>query len=138
MVSKVTSSNNLDKLAKELTKGIGEAMTDIVLDIERVSSQAAPHKTGALEKSYKHTMKRSGDKLEAEVYYTADYAERMHDGTYKLGKGSLAKKGVKSKFGDKQINVGPGYLSRTVEENEDGYIEHLNETIQDIIDKYSK
>lgn len=138
---KMNSRNNFSKLAKNITSNLEDTMTDVLLDISRVSSQAAPHKSGKLEKSYKYTQKQNGANLVGEILYEArnsdgdDYAVQMHESTYKLGEGSQRKPGGKSKYGSGTIKVGPEFLKRTLEDGEEGYTKAFEDTIKEAIEK---
>lgn len=133
--------NNFDSLMKDLSANLTEAMTDIILDVGRVSSAAAPHKTGKLEKSYTSTVDKIADGISASITYKAtnddgnNYAVDMHENNYKLGELSKRKSPAKSKFSSESIPVGKGYLKNTIEKGQKGYTEHLQQVMNDAIKK---
>lgn len=124
-------------MSKAIDRNLTENLKDVVLDVKRVSSQSAPHKTGKLEKNY-HRYSKRGDTLTGEIYFNAtnkgfDYAEWTHNGNYELGERSLRKRGGSSKFISGTVPVGAGYLSNTVERGADGYLKHLTDGFNDAI-----
>jgi len=133
---KFSSKENFDGLVTNLQKELNEAVEDIVLDIKRVSSESAPHKTGALEKSVTYSVKelKSG-RINGTVKYKIkkggfDYSIKMHEDFYKLGPQSQQKPGGKSQFaGGKTVPVGRKYLENAVLYGEDGYAKHLEDAI---------
>ncbi len=138
MAVSVKVTSRVGRINRALTKGVTDAFEDVVLDIERVSSESAPHDTGFLEKN-KVRQFSHGSNLEAEIVFNAitdrgfNYAEFMHDGKYKLGPGSKRKPGGTLAYGGGRIPVGPGYLNKTVENGGPGYIEHLKKGFTDAL-----
>lgn len=132
MGANVRITNNIGRLTKSIKGGMTEAFEDVVLDVERVSSNSAPHKTGFLEKNNVRQLSK-GLNLEAEVVFKAfsdgkkpfNYAEKMHDGQYNLGPGSKRKPGGTLAFGGGTVPVGPGFLENAVVKGGPGYMEHL-------------
>lgn len=127
----VNVTNNTDKMSKTIDRNIKDGFTDIVLDLQRTSSAAAPHKEGFLEKN-KYRIKTSTSGLTGEVYFVAkrkkfDYAVWTHNANYNLGEKSKRKQGGKSKFASGVVPVGKGYLTNAVTSSEDGYIKHITE-----------
>lgn len=137
----VKIKNNFDSLMRDLSANLTEAMTDVILDVGRVSSAASPHKTGKLEKAYTSTIERTADGFAASITYRAlnddghNYAVDMHENNYKLGELSKRKSPAKSKFSNESIPVGKGYLKNTIEKGQKGYMEHLQETLNETIKK---
>lgn len=129
MAVSVKINDFTDKVGSDVEKNVKESFKDVVLDLKRVSSAAAPHDTGKLEKN-KYRIKASSKGLTGEVYFKAkrknfDYAEFTHNAEYNLGEKSKRKSGGKSKFASGSIDVGKGYLTNTLESSQDGYIEHI-------------
>lgn len=118
-----------------ITTGVENAFRSVVLDVKRVSSQSAPHKTGFLENN-RHVFANRGGSLEAYVGFSArskqgfDYATWTHEKKYNLGAGSKAKLGGKSKYGGGVVPVGTGYLRKTIEQNSAGYLEHIEKQLK--------
>lgn len=137
---KVELKDNTGKKIKNLSKGMEDAFTDVVLDVKRVSSESAPHKTGFLEKN-RYSIVSTRDGLEGYVGFEArskkgfDYATWTHDATYNLGAGSRAKRGGKSKYGGGVVPVGRQYLATTVRSNAHGYYDHFRKAYKDAIEK---
>lgn len=132
MGASVKVTNNIGRLTKSIQGGMTEAFEDVVLDVERVSSESAPHKTGFLEKNKVRHLSQ-GVNLEAEVVFKAfsdgkkpfNYAEKMHDSKYNLGPGSRRKPGGTLAFGGGTVPVGQGFLVNAVTKGGAGYIAHL-------------
>lgn len=119
-------------LNRNVKRAMTDAMTDVVLDLKRVSSLSAPHKTGFLSKNATHEVYVSSQGIEGSVGYSAiengfNYAEWTHNEDYELGKKSAKKKGGKSKYGQGRVPVGKGYLENALEQNRAGYLDHLQE-----------
>lgn len=123
-----------------INKGMRDAFVDVVLDVKRVSSESAPHKTGYLENNRYH-VNMSTRGLEGYVGFEArskrgfDYADWTHEKKYNLGEKSKAKRGGRSKYGGGVIPVGTGYLRNTVERNREGYLNHLGTSYSEAIRK---
>lgn len=135
-----SSKENFDGLVTNLQNELNEAVEDIVLDIKRVSSESAPHKTGLLEKSVTYSVKeQKSGRISGAIQYKIkkgglDYSVKMHEGFYKLGPISKQKPGGKSKFaGGKTVPVGRKYLENTVLYGQDGYAKHLEDAINKAI-----
>lgn len=119
-------------LNKAINKAMKDAMTDITLDIKRVASESAPHKSGFLEKNAEHDVFLGENYFEGTVSFSAvergfNYAQWTHDKKYKLGKKSAKKKGGRSRFGTQAVPVGTGYLTNAIEFNEKGYLDYIAE-----------
>lgn len=137
---KVELKDNTGKKIKNLSKGMTDAFTDVVLDAKRVSSESAPHKTGHLEKNrYSIVQTRGG--LEGYVGFEArskkgfDYADWTHEANYNLGEQSKRKRGGRSKYGNGVIPVGRQYLANTIRVNAHGYYDHFRKAYKDSIEK---
>lgn len=121
------------KLPKYAMSELTKSANDIATDLVRVSMSLAPKSTGQLERSASSHITASGSTVNIAVSFTArstkgfNYARKMHDGKYKLGKESQRKKPVRSKFSKKRPKVGPGYLSNPVEYGREGYANYIHE-----------
>lgn len=123
-------------LNRKVKTAMKNAMTDVVLDIKRVSSLSAPHDSGFLSKSAQHEVYIASQYIEGSVGFSAmdkgfNYAEWTHEEDYELGKKSKKKKGGKSKFGSGTVPVGTGYLDNTITKNKAGYLDHLEQAYRD-------
>lgn len=119
-------------LNKRVRRGMQDAMTDVVLDLKRVASMSAPHKTGFLEKNAQHEIFVGSQGIEGSVGFSAvergfNYAKWTHDEDYELGEKSKRKSGGQSKFGSGRVPVGKGYLENALEMNREGYLRHLQD-----------
>lgn len=126
---KVDVTDNTGKISNQMFKNLKQAVTDVTLDIKRVSSASAPHKSGFLEKNT-HDIQAGADFIEGSVSFKAvnkgfDYAEWTHNADYNLGEKSKRKSGGKSRYGSGSVPVGKGYLKNTVENGRAGYREHI-------------
>lgn len=131
---RVKMRNNFPSVRRNMSRNMKEAFEDIVLDAARVSSDAAPHETGHLERNRK-TFTWSDGRYHADIKFRAvntrgrrpfDYARWTHDANYSLGEGSRRKSGGNSNFGSR-VPVGTGYLSNTLSNNRSGYLQHLDD-----------
>jgi hypothetical protein len=109
------------------------AMNDVADDLVRASSGAAPHDKGVLEKSWNKKVSVSALKGVVEVSYSAhhngfNYAIAMHEGSYKLGPGSLAKPGGVGMSGT-TYRVGPKFLERPLLGEKITYQKHISKHI---------
>jgi hypothetical protein len=110
-----------------------EAMNDIADDLVRASSGAAPHDKGVLEKSWNKKVSVGFLRSFAEVSYSAhekgfNYAIMMHEGSYNLGPGSLAKPGGQGMSGT-HYSVGPKFLERPLMGEREAYSNHFRNHI---------
>jgi hypothetical protein len=113
------------------------AMEDITDDLVRVSSEIAPHDKGILEKAHEKEIVINGFSAvstvsysvrEANKDYSFNYALWMHEGTYNLGPGSLAKPGTEGMSGT-HYDVGPKYLTRPLEGEQATYKDHIKKVV---------
>jgi hypothetical protein len=113
------------------------AMEDVTDDLVRVSSEIAPHDKGILEMSHGKEIKYDGFSAvstvsysvrEANRTYSFNYALWIHEGTYNLGPGSLAKPGTEGMSG-KHYDVGPKYLTRPLEGEGETYKDHIKKIV---------
>jgi len=142
MAVNVKFTNRTKQAARALEKESQKAFIDVVNDIKRVSSDAAPFKTGVLERNRLDTT-IGKDSMKGTISFEAfnrgfNYAIWTHNENYNLGEGSLKKRGGSSKFGSGTVPVGTGYLENTVEYFRDDYINHLETTIKETVSRYNK
>lgn len=134
----VELSDNTKRFSKQVASSMSEAITDVTLDMKRVSSAAAPHDSGYLEGKADSNIKVGGSHVQGSVSYTAinkgfNYAEWTHNADYNLGTKSKRKSGGKSKYGSGVVPVGKGYLANTLINNKEGYIEHVRNAYIDAL-----
>lgn len=128
-------TDNTDKYLSQLESNIKEAGVDILNDYVASAQSTAPHKTGQLEKGIKGSIKHSGLGFKIEVAASAkdskgnDYAQIMHDGSYNLGAGSIAKGEGYSGISKQTFPVGSEYLTNPLESNFDSYVRYLESAI---------
>lgn len=125
-------------LRRNVNRAMTNAMTDVVLDLKRVSTMSAPHDTGFLEHNAQHEVYIGSQGIEGSVGFSAtqngfNYAQWTHDEDYNLGEKSKKKKGGKSRFGQGRVPVGKGYLENSLEQNKSGYMRHLVEAYLDAL-----
>ena len=115
----------------QINKALKSEVTDLALDLRMVSQSLTPRSTGKLERSATSKVSKRGDVITGTVGYSAtstrgyNYAKKMHDGAYTLGKESRRKRAIKSKFARGTLRVGPGFLVKTAQQSTDGYVKHL-------------
>lgn len=132
-MSDIKVTNNLKGLSKRMLSSTKKGFNTASTDLKRVSSGAAPHKTGFLEKNHMD-VEYGSDSWTATIYFEAtaedgfDYAKWTHEADYNLGPGSLAKPGGRSKFTG-HVSVGKGYLDRTADQGRNEYINYIKEKI---------
>lgn len=124
--------DNLKGTGERLESNTKEAFNTVATDIHRTSADAAPKDTGFLEKNHL-SINYGSTEWEAQIWFNAfndnfDYALWTHTADYKLGKGSQGKSGGSSRFAG-QVPVGRGYLSNTVAQGKEAYMEHINQAI---------
>jgi hypothetical protein len=95
---------------------LNQSTKDCGQSLRATAAGAAPFLTGVLEKSGRLQMSYSHGSATARVDFKAmrgsfDYAQKMHNSVYNLGKLSRAKKGTTGMSG-KFYPVGPKYLER--------------------------
>lgn len=137
MTLTVRVKNDTDKMSRAIAKTLEDAVVDVTQDVKRVSSAAAPHASGKLEKN-RYRLIRDGGRLTGEVSFVAvndgfDYASWTHTASYNLGAGSKKKQGGKSVFGNGTVPVGRGYLANTLRNNHSGYMKHFEESFSKAI-----
>lgn len=142
MKSSIVIPKTLLNIDKTILKAIGNGVDDCTDDLLRVASLRTPVDSTTLEKSGTSDVDKSGEKIVGRVSFSAinkgyNYAIKMDRGNYKLGEKSLKKssKGVRSKFSKQPLKVGSGYLTDTAEKCQDGYADHINFKIYEVIAK---
>lgn len=115
----------LENKAKKVTK---EAITEYTMDLLRVATLRTPVDEGNLEQSGTKQIKNTSNGATGKVSFKAtnrgfNYAVKMHNGRYKLGKKSLAKsgRGARSKYYNGTFKVGTKYLEGTALSCKKGY-----------------
>lgn len=115
----------LESKAKKVTK---EAITEYTMDLLRVATLRTPVDEGNLEQSGTKQIKATPNGATGRVSFKAmnrgfNYAVKMHNGRYKLGKESKAKssRGVRSKYYNGTFRVGSKYLEGTALSCKKGY-----------------
>lgn len=121
-----------DELYVKAQKITRRCIEEYTSDLLRVSSLRTPVKDGNLETSGTKKVKTTFTGATGIVSFKAinkgyNYAVKMHDGKYKLGKRSLEKSsgGVRSKFASKPMAVGSKYLEGTALSCRKGYEKDL-------------
>lgn len=105
------------QVQKLVDKSAAKGMDNVVKDLARVSSEAAPYEEGDLERASETAVFSTKDEVIGVVGYEVfnksfEYAEWIHEDTdYNLQKGSLAKADAKGLSG-KSYPVDRKYLSR--------------------------
>lgn len=133
-------SPRLRKMGTNTSNVVKTRMINITKDLHRVATDLTPFKDGGLEQSGMYRNRANKNSFVSTVTFGAKgdtylYAEKMHDGDYKLGEKSLNKNssGVKTIYSDKTFKVGKGYLKETAKACQKGYIEYLEkDVIQDL------
>lgn len=133
---KVPSEINLK--AQRITR---DAIREYTYDLHRVATLRTPVDEGNLETSGTKSVKRTGTGVIGKVSFKAinkgfNYAVKMHDGNYKLGKKSIAKsgKGARSKYSNETFKVGANYLVGTAKSCEKGYKADLLKKLTNSLD----
>ncbi|MDF2612544.1 MAG: hypothetical protein K0S71_330 [Clostridia bacterium] len=132
--------DNSKQFLAELDRALQSAMQDVVNDLARTSSGAAPIDRGVLQGSYDKEVKKVGGRYAGTVKYIVkengfNYASYMHEGTYKLGKSSLQKGSVRGMSG-KSYKVGNKFLTRVIDGEHRAYTEHVSKVIKKVTDKF--
>ena len=135
----------ITELGNRAPKIIEQGMNDITDDLLRVASLRAPVDSQTLEQGGTSNVDASGKQVVGQVSFHAinkgfNYAQKMDESSYNLGKKSLSKssKGVRSKFTTQSMKVGTGYLTNTAEVCKEGYTKHFDKLLKDEIARLSK
>lgn len=135
----VNLTDNTQRISRRMNTILEDAMTDVVLDLKRVASGSAPHRTGFLERNAQHDISVSNGKLVGSVGFSAvehgfNYAQWTHDKKYDLGEKSARKRGGLSGIGHGGIvPVGTGYLENALNMNKRGYLQYLQEKYEEAL-----
>ena len=139
---KVIISPRLKKMGTNTSNVVKKRMTEITKDLHRVATDLTPYMDGGLEQSGQYRNKASKSRFVGTVTFGAKgntylYAEKMHDGDYKLGEGSLNKNssGVRTIYSDKTFKVGKGYLKETAKACQKGYVKYLEQDVIKDLDR---
>jgi hypothetical protein len=136
---------------KEYNKRVHEqallGLQDCLDDLVRTSSQCAPHDEGILEKSWTKTIEnKNSPKPVGVVTYSVkkkggkdkkkglfNYALKMHEEHYKLGKKSQEKASAGGGVGmsGKQYPVGRNYLGGVLKGEEETYKQHIQKLVDE-------
>lgn len=134
-MAKVIYKDNTGKYLKNVQANMKMAAQDIKNDWQNTSRSMAPHKKGQLEKGIigKVSYRDLGFKIEMGAVARGsngyDYAKKMHNASYSLGKQSIAKGYGLSGISGKSFPVGNGYLSKPLEGNFSSYNAHLQKAL---------
>jgi hypothetical protein len=126
--------NLIPQVTADTKRSITQSIRTIAQDVARTSSETAPHKTGDLEDSYTVEYQMRGDQITATVEYAVykdgfNYAIAMHEWTYNLGEGSLAKAGGTGMSGT-HYPVGNKFLTRVLEGEAETYRNYIWDKIK--------
>ncbi|HBF7594793.1 TPA: hypothetical protein KOX39_003408 [Clostridioides difficile] len=129
----------LELKAKKVTK---EAITEYTMDLLRVATLRTPVDEGNLEKSGTKEIKNTPNGATGKVSFKAmnkgyNYAVKMHNGRYKLGKESKAKssRGARSKYYNGTFKVGSKYLEGTALSCKKGYEKDIQLRLSKALDR---
>lgn len=139
IVDDLTNIKNLLYRIRTAMKGAG---MDIMNDIAYVSKGAAPFDTGQLEGNITSSWKSNSNNFTGTLGVSSfnrgfDYGALRHDYPFNLGEGSLSKGGVTSNITGQSFSVGYNFAAGTAESNEGGYVDYIEEKLQEVIDRYS-
>jgi len=124
-------------------KASKQVMIDNMTDLERVASETAPLDEGDLEMGGSHSVVVSGDKFIGQVRFQAwnnnpnrsydfNYAIKMHEDNYNLGKKSQQKAGGSGNSG-KSYPVGRKYLTRPLQGEAPYYRKQIKQAVKDAL-----
>lgn len=140
MTAIIKYKRRFKQYSRKVKQSTKNAMQDVLDDLVRTSSQSAPHDEGILEKSWSKEVKMSGDTTKGFVSYTVNavggdggkfnYALKMHEEEYNLGKKSEEKTGGVGMSG-KSYSVGTGYLGDVLKGETDTYSKYIEKVIRD-------
>ena len=127
---------------KNIIRAVEDGIEDCTDDLLRVATLRTPVDSQTLEQSGTSRIDKSGRSVVGQVSFSAvskgyNYAKKMNEGSYNLGKMSLTKstRGVRSKFTNAKMSVGSGYLDDTAQKCQKGYTDYINYKIYEIIAK---
>lgn len=136
----MTSSKfNGNAIVKEIERASKNALEDIMNDLVKASSGAAPHDEGTLEKSWSKEISQGNDGYIGTVSYAVrgengyNYAIKMHEQQYNLGEKSKAKGGGTGMSGA-NYQVGSHFLTRPLHGEEQTYKKYIAKQIAKVTD----
>jgi hypothetical protein len=128
-------------ISKSVHDATYNAMVDVVNNLVKASSQAAPHDKGILEKSWSSYVGRGQDRNQiiGVVSYAAynenfNYAIKMHETDYNLGEGSQKKQAATGGgvgMSGKRYPVGKKFLTRVLEGERETYVNYIEQKINE-------
>lgn len=129
-----------DAVLAKLQGAAKTALDKCVDDLVASSSGATPHDKGFLDSSWDRVVKEENGELVGVVGFGVrekdtsgnvhNYAIWIHEGTYNLGEGSLAKAGGDSGISGKHYPVGNKYLERPIKGNSEAYQKFIAEQVR--------
>lgn len=131
MAVTVRYTDNFSKFESVLISQLTTGANDISLDLVNAARSTAPHKYGQLERGINGEVKVSNSSIKVIVGTSAkgsngyDYAEKMHNGYYKLGEQSLAKGSGYSGISGKTFPVGNRYIELPATESYQSYVNYF-------------
>lgn len=138
----VETKDNSKEYLNEVGNTVENAITDLGYDLQGVAKGAAPEKSGNLVGHINVKFSGSAGAYQADLDSTAmrknyNYAIKMHEGRYNLGKKSKSKPAAQSKLGNFTKDVGRQYLIGSGEKASKGYRQYLMNKVNDVNKKYS-
>jgi len=139
-VSVDVKKNLTQQIIKQTKSAVGKAVKTVAQDFARTVSETAPHRKGDLESSYSISYAGSNSKYsQATIEFSIrnggfNYAIAMHEWTYKLGKGSLAKGGGTG-MSNRTYPVGNKYMTRVLEGERETYEDYIKKKFQEALGK---
>lgn len=132
--------NNFPYAKDMIIASLEQAMVDIMMDVNMVAIGSAPHWKGTLERSgiWKKPIVGSNE-LGFNIGVSQrgkngfDYGVLRHDSSYNLGEKSRGKSGGASGIAGTRFPVGKGFISKPMEQNEQAYIEYLQQAYEDAL-----
>ncbi|MGE6629608.1 hypothetical protein [Bacillus sp. NPDC077027] len=134
----INFTDNTKAIKRKIKEAMESGMLDVTLDMKRVASESAPHKTGFLERNAHYEVTSNSNVIKGSVGFSAvnngfNYAEWTHNENYNLGEKSAMKQGGRSAFGGGTVPVGKDYLANALKMNEQGYLRHLQEKYNEAV-----
>jgi hypothetical protein len=134
---------NGDAVLANILAATKRAMNNCVDDLVRTSSEATPHDKGFLDESWDREVKVENGEVVGAVGYgvrekdrsgnVTNYAVWIHEGTYNLGEGSLAKSGGDSGLSGKHYPVGNKFLERPFKGDSKSYEKHIADMVKEAL-----
>ncbi|PEM65335.1 hypothetical protein CN613_25675 [Bacillus pseudomycoides] len=130
---------NGNAVGKAIERASKEALEDVLNDLVKASSGAAPHDEGTLEKSWSKEISKDGEGFVGTVSYAVrgengyNYAIKMHEQQYNLGEKSLAKGGGTGMSGA-NYQVGSHFLTRPLHGEEAAYQKYVAKQVAKVIE----